>query len=81
MDMNPGDKAKIYREESKKYKGPDILDSHEGRKTAYVIVKDGRGRDMLQPYSITVVKPEIPLSDQVPANEPTVPVMEDFQDN
>lgn len=66
----------IYREESKQYEEPYILDSYDGRKTAYVIVKDRRGRKLLQPYSITVFKPAIELSDQVQA-KPTAPAMEE----
>lgn len=60
MYPSPADQVMVYHEESKQYEGPQILESYDGRKTAYVIVKDRGGRDLLQPYLIAVVKPALP---------------------
>lgn len=57
LDLNTGDQVMVYREELSRYEGPFTLESYDGRKTAYVIVPDARGRDRIQPYSVTAVKP------------------------
>ncbi len=51
FDIQPGSEVLVYRERLKRWTGPFILKSYDGRKTAFV----DRG-NLIEPFSIVNVK-------------------------
>jgi len=51
-----GDSVLVYREDSKKWEGPFIVHSYDGRKTVFVEIVDSSGRRRIAPFSVISVK-------------------------